>query len=167
MQRNSYWPLNGPSFSPYLDSIVVFFLAARKAASASGQISRRGMASRRPDFLKRRTSIRMTAARTTVILILPANAGSGDQRGLCMLLIRLARSCTLSLHFAWCSAGFGPYSDPSVFAKHSRYREVACLRRSCAVHLSILFMRARSNLSGSNDLFPRLSNHCFSFKCCS
>jgi hypothetical protein len=43
MQRNPYWPLNGPSFfPPCRDSVAVFFLAALREASASGQISRHG-----------------------------------------------------------------------------------------------------------------------------
>jgi len=35
-------------------------------------------------------------------------SGSGDQRRLCMLLIRLAQSCTVVALLAGCSAGFGP-----------------------------------------------------------
>src|SRR5882724_8117638 len=42
MQRNPYWPLKGPPFFGSENPSLLFFLAARKAASASGQISRCG-----------------------------------------------------------------------------------------------------------------------------
>jgi hypothetical protein len=58
MQRNPYWPLNGPSFFSVLRfRHSVFFLAAMGEASASGQISRYGWQadadqfSSKPDFL--------------------------------------------------------------------------------------------------------------------
>ena len=41
-------------------------------------------------------------------------AGSGDQHQNAMLMIRLARFCTLQHDSAWYSAGYGPKLDPSL-----------------------------------------------------
>ncbi len=40
--------------------------------------------------------------------------GSGDQHQNAMLMIRLARFCTLQHDSAWYSAGYGPKLDPSL-----------------------------------------------------
>ena len=41
-------------------------------------------------------------------------SGSGDQHQNAMLMIRLARFCTVQHDSAWYSAGYGPKSDPSL-----------------------------------------------------
>jgi len=107
MQRNPYWPLKGPPFFGSENPSLCFFSLHERRRRL--QVKFRGADGKPTEPLfPRRTSIRMTAARTTIILILSTNAGSGDQRRLSMLLIRLAQSCTLSPDFARCSAGFGP-----------------------------------------------------------
>src|SRR6266550_2348223 len=64
-----------------------------------------------------------------------------------MFLIRLAQSCTLSLHFAWCSAGFGPYSRQtfsSACGKEPAFRNESPARR---FHFPLhnIFVRAASS----------------------
>src|SRR5882762_9049740 len=67
-----------------------------------------------------------------------------------MFLIRLAQSCTLSLHFAWCSAGFGPYSGPtfsSAFGKELAFG--TNLRRADSIFHFIIFSFALRRLAGA------------------
>jgi hypothetical protein len=52
MQRNSYWPLKGPSFSRCSDSIVVFHLAARNTEVGFWSNFAPRMASRPPNLSK-------------------------------------------------------------------------------------------------------------------
>jgi hypothetical protein len=55
MQRNPYWPLNGPSFFSVLEFLrCVFFFAAAKGGVGFGPNLAARMASRRPNFPKKR-----------------------------------------------------------------------------------------------------------------
>ncbi len=49
-----------------------------------------------------------------VLILENKSAGSGDQHQNAMLMIRLARFCTLQHDSAWYSAGYGPKLDPSL-----------------------------------------------------
>ena len=49
-----------------------------------------------------------------VLILENKSAGSGDQHQNAMLMIRLARFCTLQNDSAWYSAGYGPKLDASL-----------------------------------------------------
>jgi hypothetical protein len=60
MQRNPYWPLNGPSFSRYLDSIIDYLLAERRGRLRFNICGADGKPAIKP--FRKRESIWMTEA---------------------------------------------------------------------------------------------------------
>ena len=104
--------LIGPSMAPrffradQIPSWCVFRPLPQIQSRLRAQISRRGWQADDRTFFERRTSIRMTAARTIHNLHLPTTYGSGDQGRSAILLIRLAQSCARTALFSMVFGGF-------------------------------------------------------------
>jgi len=100
-------PLMAPRFSrPARVRHSVFHSLSKSLSRLWAQILRRGWQADDRTFFERRTSIRMTAARTIHNLDLPTTYGSRNQGRSTILLIRLAQSCARTALFSMVFGGF-------------------------------------------------------------